>query len=275
LSNYSENKLSTYSDGRTKTLSGEAMSSEKSDEIGDKTDEEEGNRLSSSTDRIEKENNTNSQCHNESVSSKDLYFEEDNREFIEDECDMCKETHKCQTESQTFARNTFYIKNDVSDKTNDKLIMERDIPGESYIRNIQYTEILLENQPKYQALRRRHNKTDTNLDRINVEISDTSYKKAGMEIESLGKQDSDSHVIKTCPDIHPVSHDADIISCESKQKTCTSKNTTRSNSAHSQDISDHAGNVRLKLKAYKVTERYKSNIMGRRTKCRKCCCVIS
>lgn len=267
--NYSENKLSTYSDGRTKTLSGEALSSEKSDEICDKTDEEESNRLSSNTDTIvEKENNVNSKDH-DSVSSKDLYFEEDDRKFIEDECDMCKE--KCQMiEPQALVKNTFYVKDDVLDRTNDKLTMERDVPDEFCFKNVQSTEILLENQPSSQALRRRRDKTDTDPNRS---ISDTSCKRADTEIKPLRNQDCD--VIKTCPDIQAVSHDAEIVSCESKQKTCTSKNTTRSNSAHSQDISDHAGNVRLKLKAYRVTERYKSNIMGRRTRCRKCCCVVS
>ncbi|XP_036142298.1 uncharacterized protein LOC105837420 isoform X6 [Monomorium pharaonis] len=209
LSNYSENKLSTYSDGRTKTLSGEAVSSEKSDEIGDKTDEEE-NRLSPITDRIvEKENDTNSKGDDESVLSKELYFEEDNRKFIEDECDMCKETYKNQIKAQPFTRNTFYVNSDVvPDGTNDKLTMERDIPDESYIKNKQCTEILLENQPRSQGLRRRHDKVGKNsvnsTDKINVEISDTPYKKVDMEIEPLGNQDSGSgsHVRKMCPDIH-------------------------------------------------------------------------
>lgn len=271
LSNYSENKLSTYSDGCTKTLSGEALSSEKSDEICDKTDEEESNRFSPNTDTIvEKESNIYSNDP-DSVSSKDLYYEEDNRKFIEDECDMCKETKSQMIEAQALVGNTFYVKDDVRDGMSDKLIMERDVPDEFCFKDMQSTEILLENQPSSQALRRRRDKTDTN--RINLEISDISNKRAGTEIKPLGNQDCD--VIKACPDVQAVSHDAEIISCESKQKTCTSKNTTRSNSAHSQDISDHAGNVRLKLKAYKVTERYKSNIMGRRTRCRKCCCVVS
>ncbi|TGZ48639.1 Type I inositol-1,4,5-trisphosphate 5-phosphatase [Temnothorax longispinosus] len=222
LSNYSENKLSTYSDGRTKTLSGEAVSSEKSDEICDKTDEEEGNRLSLSTDRIR-------------------------------------------------------------------------------------TEILLENPPSSQALRRRRDKTDTNPNRINVEINDTPYQRTGTEIKPqtsssppqyieghlldllktswmcrgpreslenhlyyLRNQDCDSHVIKVCPDIQAVSHDAEIINCESKP--CTSKNSTKTNSTHSQDninISDHAENLRVKLKAYRATKRYKirkNNISGKRTR---------
>lgn len=272
LSNYSENKLSTYSDGRTKTLSGEAISSEKSDDICDKTDEEEGNRLTPSTDRIiGKENNAYSKDHNDSVSNKDLYFEKDSEEF-EDECDMCKETKNQIIEAQALVKNTFYVKNDVVlDRLNDKLTM--DVPEESCFKNVQCTEILLEDQSSSQALRRRHDKTDANSDRSNVEINDTLHKRTGAEIEPLRNQDCDSHVIKICPDIHAVSPDIEIISCENKQKMCTSKNMTRSNSTHSQDISDHAGNVKLKLKAYKVTEQYKSNIVGKRTRCRKCCVV--
>ncbi|XP_011878822.1 PREDICTED: uncharacterized protein LOC105568062 isoform X2 [Vollenhovia emeryi] len=270
LSSYSENKLSTYSDGRTKTLSGEAVSSEKSDEICDKTDEEEGNRLSSSVDGIvDKENDAYSKDHE---SSKDLYFEEDDGKFIEEECDMCKET-KCQI-IETRAGDGFYAQDDVvSDRTNDKLAVEQNVPDESCFKNVQCTEILLENQPSSQALRRRREKTDAN--RVNVEISDTSCTRARAGIKPLRDEDRDSHVIKICPDTQAVSHDAEIVSCEGKHKTCASKNTTRSNSAHSQDISDHAGNDRLKSKAYRVTERYKSNIMGRRTRCKKCCCVIS
>ncbi|XP_070513698.1 inositol polyphosphate-5-phosphatase A isoform X3 [Cardiocondyla obscurior] len=201
LSNYSENKLSTYSDGRTKTLSGEAMSSEKSDEICDKTDEEEGNRLSPNTDRITgKENNAYSKNHE----PRDLYFdEEDNRKFIEDKCDMCKEMTKCQIiETQALVKNTFYMKNDVPDRTNDKLTMECNVSDDTCFKNVQYTEILLENQPSSQTLWRRHDNTNANVDSVNVEISDVPYKKAGMEIELLKNQDCDRRVIKMCPDIH-------------------------------------------------------------------------
>ena len=284
LSNYSENKLSAYSDGRTKTLSGEAVSSEKSDEICDKTDEEENNRLTPNTERIVKikEKNTYSKGHSEPVSNKKLYCKEDSGEFIEDECDMCKET-KCQiVEAQALVR-TSYMKNDVfHDKTNDELIMDCDIPDESCFKgkSTRFTEILLENQPNSQALRKiyvNHDKTRTDPNGTNVEINDKPYERSGAETEPLRDRDCDSNVIKVCSDVHAdhaVNHDTEIISYESKHRMCTSK-CTRSNSAHSQDISDHAGNVRLKLKAYKVTERYKSNIMEKRTRCKKCCCVVS
>ncbi|XP_011645590.1 uncharacterized protein LOC105432464 [Pogonomyrmex barbatus] len=278
LSNCSENKLSTYSDGRTKTLSGEAVSSEKSDEICDKMDDEEDNRLSPNTDRmIGTKNDAYSKDHVELSSSKDLYFEDDNKKFIEDDCDICKET-KCQIiETPALVSNVFYVKNDiVSDRVNNKSTTEQNVADESCFKHIQCTDILLENQSS-SALRIR-DKCNANPNRTNMKVSDASDERADTETEPLRNQDCDSHVIKIYPDIHAdyaVSHDADIISCESKQKVCTSKNTTRSNSAHSQDISDHAGNIRLKLKAYRVTERYKSNIIERRTRCRKCCCVVS
>lgn len=282
LSNYSENKLSAYSDGRTKTLSGEAVSSEKSDEIGDKTDEEESNRLSP-TERIVEitEKTIYPNDHNESVSNRKLYFDEGGREFVEDECDVCKET-KCQiTEAQTLVRSVSYAKNEaLSDRTSDKLTMKRDVSDECFKeKNSRYTEILLESQPTSQTFRRINvDKASTSPNRTNAKISGAPYNRSSAEMELLKNQDCDSNVIKICSDIHAdhaVSHDAEIISCESKQRVCTSKDITRSNSAHSQDINDHAGNVRLKLKAYKVTERYKSNIIGKRTRCRKCCCVVS
>ncbi|XP_050449269.1 uncharacterized protein LOC126850391 isoform X2 [Cataglyphis hispanica] len=288
LSNYSENKLSAYSDGRTKTLSGEAVSSEKSDEICDKMDEEGNNRLTPNAERIIKikSKDTYPKSHSEpmELSSKKPYCKKDNGEFIEDECDMCKEM-KCQIiEAQALVRNTSCMKNDVyhDDRTNDELIMKCDIPDEPCFKgkNTRFTEILLENQPNFQALQKiyvNHGKGHMDPDRINVEINDKPYERFGAQIESLGDRDCDSNVIKICSDEyadHAVSPDTEIINCESKQRICTFK-CTRSNSTHSQDISDHAGNVKLKLKAYKVTERYKSNIIGKRTRCKKCCCVIS
>ncbi|KAI4478908.1 hypothetical protein M0802_014480 [Mischocyttarus mexicanus] len=71
-----------------------------------------------------------------------------------------------------------------------------------------------------------------------------------------------------------VGNDLEILRCESKLEM-TSKNTTRSNSIKSQDISDNTGNVRLKLKAYKVTQKYKNNIVQKQSRCQKCCCVVS
>lgn len=284
LSNYSENKLSAYSDGRTKTLSGEAVSSEKSDEICDKTDEEEGNILTPNTERIIeiKRNNTYSKGHSEPVFNEKLYCKEDNEEFIEGECDMCKET-KCQiTEAHALVR-TSYMKNDVfHDRSNDEL--ERDISNESCFngQDTRFTEILLENQPDSQALRKvyvNHDKTRTDPNGTSVEINDKPCERSDAETELLRDRDCDCNVIKICSDVHAdhaVNHDTEIINYEtvSKQRMCTSKY-ARSNSSHSQDIGDHAGNDRLKLKAYKVSERCKSNIIGKRTRCKKCCCVVS
>ncbi|XP_026831038.1 LOW QUALITY PROTEIN: uncharacterized protein LOC105281757 [Ooceraea biroi] len=286
LSNYSDNKLSAYSDGRTKTLSGEAVSSEKSDEICDKIDDED-NRSSSGADKIVdiKENNTYQKVHSsEPISSKQLYFKEDGEEFIEDQCDMCKETKHQMVEVQAFVRDVSCMKNNadtVTDGTYNKLTMERDVSDKARFKdnNCHSTEvaILLESPPSSQALQRIHNKLDP--DGASVKIDSTQCERSDdAETAPLRNQDCDGSAIKSCPDVdvdHAVSHDAEIISCESNRKVCTSRNTTRSNSAHSQDISDHAGNVRLTLKAYKVTERYKCNIMGRRTRCRKCCCVVS
>ncbi|XP_020284387.1 uncharacterized protein LOC109855028 isoform X2 [Pseudomyrmex gracilis] len=269
LSNYSENKLSAYSDGRTKTLSGEGVSS-------DKTDEEESNRLSLSTERIiEIEENKYSKGHNNP--GKELRFEkEDGSEFI-DECDMCKET-KCQmVEVQALVRNTSYAMNDaVLNRTSDKSLLNISnspvlpvLANESRLKDenlrLAETQLTTEGQPSSQASRINANKAGANPN-----------KKTSVNSEYPRDQDCDSNVINVYSDVHAdhgLSHDAEIVSCENKQRTYTSMDTTRSNSA--QDISDHAGNVRLKLKAYKVTERYKSDIIRRRTRCRKCCCVVS
>lgn len=284
LSNYSENKLSAYSDGRTKTLSGEAASSEKSDEICDKNEDEESNRLNSSAERMVeiKETVYHPIAYNES--NKEQYFHENSGKFIEDECDVCKET-RCQIEARALVGDTPFVKSDaVPDRTNDEPTAERDAPNETCSKDnpSQSTEILLESRPISRALRRIdvvRDDADVKLEhKTEARIDDTTYERSDTETKLLGNQDCDSNVIKVCSDAHAdyaVSHDTEIISCECRQKVCTSKNTTRSNSAHSQDISDHAGSVRLKLKAYRVTERYKSNIIGRETRCRKCCCVVS
>jgi len=168
-----------------------------------------------------------------------------------------------------------YAKNEeaLSDRASDKLTMERNVPDESSCfegKNARYTEIQLESPPTFRSV----------VDEASADPAGTNAKVSDAETEPLRNRDSGSNVIKICSDVHAdhaVSHDAEmIISCESKQKVCcTSKDITRSNSTHSQDINDHTGNVRLKLKAYRVTERYKSNIIGRRTRCRKCCCVVS
>lgn len=277
LSNYSDNKLSAYSDGRTKTLSGEGASSEKSD---DKMDEG-SNRLSSSTEQVAEKS---MYPIDQDESNNERYFEENSRKFIEDECDTCKET-KCQIEARALITNTSSVKNDSAvDRTNDKsVVLHNDVPDESGFRDSRSTKTLLDNRPSSQALRRihaDHERDDVGLDRTDAKLVDGApYVKPDAETgQLLRNRDRDSNVIKICSDAHTdhaVSHDAEIVRCESKQKMCASNNTTRSNSAHSQDISDHAGSVRLKLKAYKVTERYKSNIIGRKNRCRKCCCVVS
>lgn len=277
LSNYSENKLSAYSDGRTKTLSGEGASSDKSDEICDKIDDG-SNRLNSSTEQVARRNAYTPIGQNESNDGR--YFEQQNsRKFIEDnECDVCKET-KCQIEARALIADTSSVVNDsVVDRINDKSIMDpNDVPDESGLRDSRSIKIPPENQPSSQD----HERADVDLDRADAKLIDSAPPDMKSEAETgqlLRDRDRDSNVIKICSDAHTdyaVSHDAEIASCESKQKMCASNNTTRSNSAHSQDISEHAGSVRLKLKAYRVTERYKSNIIGRQTRCRKCCCVVS
>lgn len=252
LSNYSENKLSAYSDGRTKTLSGEAVSSEKSDEICDKLDEKK--RLSSSIGELDIRGNAYTDDYSTSILNQELYFKEDNIKYL--------------------AEHTSCITNNaVSDKKYAKSTIEQDVLDKSCFKDKNATSvILLDCQPSSQAQSDlNYDEIHKTLDTTNIEINSLSH---STETEFLIDQEYDSNVISVFPHIQ-ITDDVEIISYENTQKVCTSKNTTRSNSAHSQDISDHAGSVRLKLKAYKVTERCKCNIIRKKTRCRKCCCVVS
>lgn len=91
----------------------------------------------------------------------------------------------------------------------------------------------------------------------------------------VSEQDKRESNMKMCisDESRTVGNDMEILRCESKQEVA-SRNTTRSNSLRSQDISDNTGNVRLKLKAYKVTQKYKNNIVQKQNRCHRCCCVV-
>ncbi|XP_032680095.1 uncharacterized protein LOC116848293 isoform X2 [Odontomachus brunneus] len=198
LSNYSDNKLSAYSDGRTKTLSGEGESSDKSD---DKMDEG-SNRLSSSNEQVTEKDvypiNQDQQSNNE------RYFEENSKKFIEDECNVCKET-KCQIEVRAHIMNTSSVKNDNAiDRTDDKsTVRYNDVPDESGFRDSRSTKTLLENRSSSQALRRIHTEQD-DVDRTDAKLVDGApYVKPDAETgQLLQNQDRDSNVIKICSDAH-------------------------------------------------------------------------
>ena len=74
-------------------------------------------------------------------------------------------------------------------------------------------------------------------------------------------------------------NDIEILRADGREDTLLPKIViTRSDSEQSQDISSVAnvGKEKLKLKAFKVTERYRRDIVGKNgTRCDRCCCVIS
>lgn len=88
---------------------------------------------------------------------------------------------------------------------------------------------------------------------------------AAVHLENVKTEQAVSGEINLC--------EAETSRCECKHEMA-SKETTRSNSIQSQDVSDNTGSVKLKLKACKVTERCKNNI-AKKSKCQKCCCIVS
>lgn len=239
-SNYSENKLSTYSDGRTKSLSGEAISSEKSDELCDKTDDE-SNRLSSKKLEVKEE-----------------AYLQDIGELIENQstCAMMVSRNFFRAKSGADESRTSGIKeqrlNEIIDKTLDKpSIKSRSLTAEGHARNektyqvLQATEVYLE-------------RSEVKGDPLKAQVESRKAEQAISKATNVGEE-------------------AEIFRCESKHEVAcvASKETTRSNSVQSQDISDNTGNVKLKLKARQVTERCKYNIVGKKSRCQKCCCIVS
>ncbi|XP_076650877.1 inositol polyphosphate-5-phosphatase A isoform X1 [Halictus rubicundus] len=185
---YADNKLSTYSDGRTKSLSGEAISSDKSDELCEKLDDE-SNRL------------------------------------------------RKRSEEDLFLQNL------------DELIASREAYNE-------------EREPPDHEVR--------NFDEKRGEHRASSIKSGILVLaEDRGKEEAEE--VKRSE--IEVFNETEIHGCESKHEIVASNASARSNRPQSQD--DNAGNAKLRTKAYKVTERCKHNIVGKKSRCRKCCCIVS
>ncbi|XP_076240244.1 uncharacterized protein LOC143182848 [Calliopsis andreniformis] len=232
-SNYSENKLSTYSDGRTKSLSGEAFSSEKSDELCEKMDNE-SNRLNSKT-----------------IEVKEGVYLQDINELItkENTCTMMVSTNLFQTKSKVDENKTSDIKeqhlNEIMDKARRSSIKSKSLNLEE--QNEQTSQVL---------------QTEAHLERIRIETDSLRAEEGSIKTEQA-----------ICSDTN-VCNETEILRYDSKNEIVTSKETTRSNSVQSQDTSDNTGSVKLKLKA-KVTERCKNNIVDKKSRCQKCCCIVS
>ncbi|KZC15014.1 Type I inositol 1,4,5-trisphosphate 5-phosphatase [Dufourea novaeangliae] len=237
-SNYSDNKLSTYSDRPTKSLSGEAISSEKSDELCEKLDE--SNRLNLKR----------------TGSKEDL--------FLQNIGELITSRGTAATIVNTNLFRTASKMDEVVDKIeNDRYALSEDRDRrESSIRCT--THVLGGSSKLRQVLQGIKNReTEAPIERNTID--DES---CGIKTEALERTRAKCNEIDVC-------NDTEISRYESKHEIVASKVTTRSNSVQSQDTGVTTGNVKLKLKACQVTERYKHNIVGKKSRCKKCCCIVS
>lgn len=201
-SNYSDNKLTTYSDGRTKSLSGEAISSEKSDELYEKLDE--SNRLNRQSG---KEGDLFLHNLGELIASRDAVV----ASLFETKLDK----EKLSEENKDYAL-----------EDNEKLSIKSDAKLADSIR----TSLVLHDETRQESL---------------------------VEARSEAEERSTRNEIEVC------------------NENVASKTTTGSASLQGQDNGDNAGNARLRSKACKVTERCKHNIVRKKGRCRRCCCIVS
>ncbi|XP_066589048.1 uncharacterized protein 5PtaseI [Prorops nasuta] len=212
-SNYSENRLSAYSDGQTKTLNGDSSSFEKSDNTSNKTQEECENIILST--ELEHEQN-------QGIS------QEETTRLIDERKD---------TNDKFIGVQSKFLTN-ISDVRHFPIIGDKCIEQNLFETKLNNSRIDIQYQ--------QHQTCDSNV--INVESDSTRL------------SCSDTEIFKADSKISEVS---------------ASRNLTRSNSIQSQDTSENTGNVKLRIKAFKVTERCKNNIVGKKRRCQKCCCSVS
>ncbi|XP_053976896.1 uncharacterized protein LOC128875387 [Hylaeus volcanicus] len=230
-SNYSDNKLSTYSDGRTKSLSGEAFSSEKSDELCDKIDDE-SNRLNSKKVGIKA----------------DMYLQNIGELLTnQDTCTMIVSTNLFQMGSKTDESKMCDVKeqhlNEIIDTAQNVKHNDR---RDQYVIHC----------PKGQTLRFQTSPTLQETE-VRLEERDISDKPSETEADSMKEEQTNSNKIDVCNEV-------EISGCEGNNEILALRETTRSNSVQSQDTGDYTESVKLKLKACKVTERCKHNIVGKK-----------
>lgn len=262
-SNYSENKLSVYSDGQTKSLSGEAFSSEKSDETYEKIHDE-SNRLSSNTKKIAIDENVYLRDINELLTSQDkntcpmmvsTNVYRVGSKIDEDKMLEAKEQRfneiidTLQSMEENNSRNLCaLVQNEAHDKSS---IKDRNVIMEDPV-NDQTSQVL-----KY-----------ARTEQIEVHFGENEADKLSeRETKGAKTEQNTEEGLRT--------NEVEILRCDNKNETVITQQITRSNSIQSQDISDSTGNVKLKLKAYQVSERCKHNIAEKKSRCQKCCCIVS
>nr|XP_034179183.1 uncharacterized protein LOC117603799 isoform X2 [Osmia lignaria] len=242
-SNYSDNKLSVYSDGQTKSLSGEAFSSEKSDETCEKKIHERSNRLSSNT-KIAIDENVYLRDISELLTSQDknaypmmvgTNVYRVGSKIDEDKMLEAKEqrfNEIIDTLEENNSRNLCaLVQNDDESSIKDRKVITEDPANDQTSQVLKYAR----------------------TEQIEVHSGDN-------EADKLSERDTKG--VKTEQNVGGGlrTNEVEILRCDNKNETVITQQITRSNSIQSQDIGDSTGNVKLKLKAYQVSERCKHNI---------------
>ncbi|KAF3425723.1 hypothetical protein E2986_05806 [Frieseomelitta varia] len=259
-SDYSDKKLSTYSDDQTKSLSGEAFSSEKSDELCDKIDDE-SNRLSLNTKRIEINESIYLQNISELIGKSD-----------KNPCAMMVSTNLFNAGNKTSEErmledrekrlnqviNTLDSTEDNNSKnqralTDDKTsIKNRNIISETLPTNERTSELSqVTTKAEQRTVRHERNETEDKLE-------NTETEKIKFEQDTCNETNVEDF------------EQVEISKCDSKCEMIISKQVTNSDFVQSQSSSDNA------LKVCKSdVENCKDDVVGKENKCQKCCCVIS
>lgn len=262
-SDYSDKKLSTYSDDQTKSLSGEAYSSEKSDELCDKIDDE-SNRLSLNTKRI---------GINESI-------------YLQNISELIGKSDK-NSRAMTVSTNLFNAGNKTSEE---RMLEDREKRLNQVINTLDSTEdnnsknqraltddttsiksrnIVSETPPPTNERTSKVSQviiTETEQRIVRHERNETEDKLENTETEKI-KLEQDTCNETNVEDFEQV----EISRYDSKCEMIISKQVTNSDFVQSQSSSD--GNA---LKVCKSdVENCKDDVVGKENKCQKCCCVIS
>ncbi|XP_046592558.1 uncharacterized protein LOC107221520 isoform X2 [Neodiprion lecontei] len=280
---YSEARLSTYSDNRTKTISGEASSLEKSDEICsriyDESDYDGRTRFCDNVKQVFNERNY-------SVEDSSINNDRDKKRLSELDIDSLTDDMILKPEDRSY-KDTKSISRDNNNK-----YVSKDKKDETFITDKKLsTNVDSSKAKRYEkngASSEEEKLLVTTAEKCNVEekyvvvdnlhsSSSGSSTKASVipniyESDTGNTANAINDSLNTYGSINAGLPNETETACksETRNEVLASLNTTRSNSTQSQD-----GNIRLGITARKVTEKCKNDIVREKGKCRRCCCVLS
>ncbi|XP_046614524.1 uncharacterized protein LOC124302407 isoform X2 [Neodiprion virginianus] len=280
---YSEARLSTYSDNRTKTISGEASSLEKSDEICSRIyDESDYDGRTRFCDNVKEVFNER----NHSVEDSSINNDRDRKRLSELDIDSLTDDMILKPEDRSY-KDTKSISRDNNNK-----YVSKDKKDETFITDKKLsTDVDSSKAKRYEkngASSEEEKLLVTTAEKCNVEekyvvvdnlhsSSSGSSTKASVipniyESDTGNTANAINDSLNTYGSINAGLPNETETACksETRNEVLASLNTTRSNSTQSQD-----GNIRLGITARKVTEKCKNDIVREKGKCRRCCCVLS